>query len=51
MILNNRVQIAVVGYGGMGSWHCRMIQKISELELVGIYDISEERQAVAKKII
>lgn len=45
----NKTKIAVIGYGGMGSWHCEMIQKIEELELAGIYDISEERQKVAKE--
>ncbi len=39
--------IAVIGYGGMGSWHCNKINEIDCLELKGIYDISEERKNVA----
>ena len=38
-----KTKIAVIGYGGMGGWHCRLIQKIEELELAGIYDIKPER--------
>ena len=29
--------IAVIGYGGMGAWHCRTIKRIENLELMGIY--------------
>ncbi len=39
--------IAVIGYGGMGNWHTRKIAGIEELELCGIYDISEDRCKVA----
>ena len=39
--------IAVIGYGGMGSWHCNKINEIDSLELKGIYDISKERKNVA----
>lgn len=44
-----KVRIAVIGYGGMGGWHTRLIQKIDELELAGIYDIKEERRAAARE--
>lgn len=49
MTPSNKTKIAVIGYGGMGSWHCEMIQTIEELELAGIYDISTERQNAAKE--
>lgn len=49
MLQNNKVRIAIIGYGGMGSWHCEMIQKIDKLELAGIYDISPEKQQAARK--
>ncbi len=45
----NKTQIAIVGYGGMGEWHCNLIKRIEELELAGIYDISEERVELAKE--
>lgn len=41
--------IAVIGYGGMGAWHCRTIKRIEELELRGIYDVLEERRMAAKE--
>lgn len=43
------VKIAVIGYGGMGGWHCNKIATIEGLELAGIYDILEERRAVAEE--
>jgi len=35
---------AIVGYGGMGSQHGRLIQRVDHLELRGIMDIREIRQ-------
>lgn len=43
------MRIAVIGYGGMGGWHCDLIQKMEELELAGIYDILEERREAARQ--
>ena len=40
-------KIAVIGYGGQGSWHCVQILKSDVAELTGIYDISEARNKVA----
>ena len=37
------VKMAVIGMGGMGEWHYKNIkEKISEIEIVGAYDIREE---------
>lgn len=41
--------IAIIGYGGMGGWHCDTIKRIDCLELCGIYDIAEDRRKVAKE--
>ena len=41
--------IGIIGYGGMGSWHADLIQRIPQLALVGVYDIDEKRQAAAKE--
>ena len=41
--------IAIVGYGGMGGWHCDTIKRIDCLKLCGIYDISEESKMNAKE--
>ncbi|MBQ9106344.1 MAG: Gfo/Idh/MocA family oxidoreductase [Clostridia bacterium] len=43
--------MAVIGYGGMGSWHCKNVrERLSDrFEIAGIYDISEERCKVAEQ--
>lgn len=38
---------AVIGYGGMGGWHTQHLLKSDVFELAGIYDIKEERRALA----
>jgi len=38
-----RVRLAVVGVGGMGSGHCGVVQDIEEIELVAVSDILPER--------
>ena len=45
-----KTRIAVIGYGGMGGWHCSKIGEIEELELAGVYDIKESRNAAAEEI-
>lgn len=44
-----KLGIAVIGYGGMGDWHCWKIRDIEELELIGIYDILDSRKAAAEE--
>ena len=41
------VNVAVIGYGGMGGWHTKRLNEIDEVNLIGIYDIKEERCALA----
>ena len=41
--------IAIVGYGGMGSHHGRMIEPVEEVYVCGTYDIKEDRQQAAKE--
>ena len=43
-----KTRIAVIGYGGMGGWHCDKIGEIEELELAGVYDIKESRNEAAE---
>ncbi len=47
----NKIGFAVIGYGGMGSWHTRKVRdEMGEYaELIGIYDINPERSKVAEK--
>ena len=42
-------KFAVVGYGGMGSWHVNHALKSDVLELSGIYDIDEKKSALARE--
>lgn len=44
----NKLNVVIVGYGGMGSWHSAMIQN-SKLNVYGAYDILVERLEVAKE--
>ncbi len=41
-------KIAIIGYGGMGSWHVRHILAGGALELAGIYDINPKRVELAQ---
>ena len=36
--------IAVIGYGGQGAWHCKQILTSDVAQLAGIYDIKEVRR-------
>ena len=42
--MSRTIGVAVVGYGGMGGWHTRILQQIPETELKGVYDILPERK-------
>ena len=44
-----KIKAAVIGYGGMGNWHCRKINEIDELELAGVYDILESKNTAAEE--
>ncbi len=41
--------VAVIGYGGQGAWHCKQIMKSDVCNLSGTYDIREVRREAAKK--
>lgn len=42
--------LALIGYGGMGSWHHRNIrEKVQEIEVTGAFDIREEAQEAARE--
>jgi predicted dehydrogenase len=47
--MGDTINIAVIGYGGMGGWHAQMLDAMDdEFNLVGIYDIDPERGRVAE---
>ena len=41
--------LVVIGFGGMGSWHVGHAGKSDCVNLLGIYDIKEERRAAARE--
>ena len=41
--------LAVIGYGGQGAWHCKQALSSDVVNLVGTYDIREIRREAAKK--
>ena len=42
--------LAVIGYGGMGSWHCQNVsEKIPEVQVKGAWDIRPEALDKAKE--
>lgn len=45
---NQKFGAAIIGYGGMGSWHARQLKTMDELTLCGVYDILPERNKAAE---
>ncbi len=45
----NEIGCAIIGYGGMGSWHARKIKGLNGGRVVGIYDIDPNRCKAAEK--
>ncbi len=43
-----KINLVIVGYGGMGGWHSRHAQTSDVVNLLGIYDILPERRKVAE---
>ena len=46
---NEKFGAAIIGYGGMGSWHARQLKTMEELTLCGVYDILTERNEAAER--
>ncbi len=44
-----KINVAVIGYGGMGGWHTRHLLESDVATLCGIYDIKEERRRIAEE--
>ncbi|MBO7296278.1 MAG: Gfo/Idh/MocA family oxidoreductase, partial [Clostridia bacterium] len=40
----------VIGFGGMGGWHCHFQRSNDVVNLKGVYDIKPERNQAAKEI-
>ncbi len=43
-----KINLAIVGYGGMGSWHQQYAVNSDTVNLLGVYDIRKERNEVAE---
>ena len=41
-------RIAIIGLGGMGTWHLNELETMDAPEVAGIWDIKEERRAYAR---
>ena len=41
-------RLAIVGYGGQGGWHANHALNSDVVSLLGIYDIDEKKQELAK---
>lgn len=46
---DKKYSVAVIGFGGMGEWHCRQLKTMKEINLSGIYDILPERAKAAEE--
>ena len=46
---NEKFGAAIIGYGGIGSWHARQLKTMEELTLCGVYDILPQRNAAAER--
>ncbi len=42
-----KLNIALIGYGGMGSWHVKTLSRIDEVNLCGTWDIDPVRREAA----
>lgn len=47
--MSNKINVVVVGYGGMGRYHANNIQGFENFNLAGIYDIKESACQVARE--
>lgn len=44
---NKNYHLVIVGYGGMGSYHAKLLKENQNIEVVGTYDISEDRRTAS----
>ena len=46
---NEPMGVVIIGYGGMGNWHVRLLKELQEFDVKGIYDIREDRCKAAEE--
>ncbi len=44
---NKKIGMGIIGFGGMAQWHTKKIAEIEGLNLIGTFDIRQERQDLA----
>ncbi len=44
---NRNYHLVIVGYGGMGSYHAKLLKENQNIKVVGAFDILEERRAAS----
>lgn len=44
------IKAAIIGFGGMGSFHAKQIKEINSIEIAGVYDINPERVKIAVEL-
>lgn len=45
----SKKNVAIIGYGGMGGWHAKHLLESDCANLIGIFDIKESRQELARE--
>jgi len=45
---SNSLNLVIVGYGGMGSYHAECLEAVSSIQVVGAFDIVEYRRKLAE---
>jgi predicted dehydrogenase len=48
--LNKPLNVAIIGFGGMGGHHAKAIEQVEDVNLSGTFDVLSERQAYSKSL-
>ncbi len=48
--MKKQINVAIIGFGGMGEWHYHQMKASKIMNVAGIYDIAEPRREYAKKL-
>lgn len=46
--MSKKINVAIIGFGGMGHWHSEKLSKNDNFNLKGVYDIKQERMELAR---
>lgn len=48
--MKKQLNVAIVGFGGMGEWHYHQMKASKFMRVLGVYDISEDRRRYAESL-